>query len=160
MKPTTALLLLTALGVAVACTQSPGEPDRELSNSPPSAPDAAEVTYEVQPDRLRVGDTPLATFTNAGTAVLEYGHGYELERKQGGRRWVRVEQPPNPKVHCAFTDIALTLPPGKSQSERISVCDRRGEDRQLAPGLYRVSKTFGVRGSDSIEVEALFRVVP
>lgn len=135
---------LTVLTLTVLASCTPGSPEVSSSSKPsPSNSPEASLSYVVEPDRVRVGVTPRATFINTGNVTLEYGNAYVLERSTAGS-WEVVSQPSDPDVYCGFDDIGYSLAPGASHGHGISVCDRQGEPQRLAPGRYRVTKDFGV----------------
>ena len=116
------------------------------------------VSYLVRPRKVESGGTPRATLRNTSDQVLEYGNAYRLDIHRKGR-WVRVKQPRDSTIYCVFTGEAYLLRPGKSKSQRVSVCDRQGEDRTLLPGRYRLRKRVWFTGGDRlIVVEAFFNV--
>lgn len=121
--------------------------------------EGAAFTYKVRPRRIKSDETPVATFTNTGDLMLEYGNGYGVAVARDG--WKSLEQPADSEIFCAFTDEAYILEPGASKSEGVSVCDRNGDPRNLKPGLYRVTKTVRVSGTgEALIAKAFFRVAP
>lgn len=155
------LSLLSILTMLVACT--PASPDDAAATKPsPSISPETSASYVVRPDRVPVGVHPRAVLTNTGISVIEFGDPYEVERFDGGR-WRVVRQPPGARIQCVFTSIGRQMEPGGSWSQRLSVCDVKGEPQILYPGRYRVSKRYGVGGApldEDVTVTAEFRVTP
>ena len=94
----------------------------------------------------RAGETLRLTVHNRGTARLEYGLAYRLERRIGPLwRWINRD--------AAFALILLVAEPGSREREEIRL------PPDLEPGRYRIVKSFTARpGPREIEAAVEFEV--
>lgn len=158
-------VLLFSLLIIVACTGERGgsrPATTEAAGEAAPINERASVTYTMDPKVVAAGEYPTGTVTNNGPERVSLGRGYRVEMRTPDG-WEVVEQPANAEILCALTDELIVLEPTGSESEGISVCNRKGNDMIFEPGLYRVTKQVGVGGPTGEErkvtLRATFRVV-
>ena len=123
----------------------------------------------VYPTVVKPSEAPRATLVNTGGVALVSGYGYALARRTGkGWQWI--------KRHQGVILVLLFLEPGEStRPEPIGIyrpaprrprCARSGcvcIRVPLRPGLYRVTKGFGLADKFDaawLRARATFRVLP
>lgn len=152
------VVLMLALSACDVASEEPRVPAATRENPSPSG--EPETKYRVHPRQLTRGGKTTAILRNTGTATLEYGNDFTLERRVRDG-WETVEQPDNARILCAFTGEARLLQPGEEMRQEISVCDRDGQPKPLKPGRYRVSKVIrhSADSAKALELRAHFRVL-
>jgi hypothetical protein len=161
-----AVLAATLLVLAVP----PSAGARPLADdSAPAGKGSPGATLHVYPTVVKPGEAPRATLVNTGDMALVSGYGYTLERRtSAGWRWINR--------HQGVILVLLFLEPGESTRLEPVGIYRPAPRRQrcngsgcvcirmpLRPGLYRVTKGFGLARKPDADwrlARATFRVLP
>lgn len=142
--------VLAALVIVAAGCGGEDTDNSPAGRSAPSPPPDTEqrdagVEMVLEQERLRPGQRLRLTIRNRSSRQLESGVAYRLERWDGRWVWVNRDQ--------AFIAIAKRIPPGRPDRERIEL------PGDLAPGSYRIVKSFRVPATDrALEASARFTV--
>jgi hypothetical protein len=90
-------------------------------------------------------DTIVVTVVNRGNASVTTGYAFQLYKLEG-EKWVEVP------VKLAFIQVAVTVEPGKSWSQKVNLTNLG-----LKPGKYRIVKRV-LEGGKGLEVGTNFEV--
>ena len=128
-------VLKGVIAVLVAGCGGDGDGGAPPPNQPPAPPPrASPVALYLDRRVAAAGSTLELTVENRGRTPLEFGVAYRLERWDGRWRWLNRDQ--------AFILTAAGVRPGERYEQKVVLPD------DLAPGRYRVAKSFTERGAD------------
>jgi hypothetical protein len=161
-----AVLAATLLVLALPASAGPRPFEDDSASAGKRSPEAE---LHVYPTVVKPGEAPRAILVNTGDRALVSGYGYTLERRTSeGWRWINR--------HHGVILVLLFLEPGEStRPEPIGIyrpaprrqrCDGSGcvcLRVPLRPGLYRVTKGFGLARKPDVDwrlARATFRVLP
>ena len=122
--------------------------------SEPVGDQQASVKARVEPAIFSEGDAPRLVLENTGPLGLFYSQAFKLELKEPSGRWRHMND------EQAFLRPLFYLSQGEIYDAGRLIVSAGALPLELSAGLYRITKSFGVEGSDErLTVRALFLVV-